>query len=223
MKYAVSEIVATIQGEGFHSGRRCVLLRFSGCNLWNGTEEGRKNGMGTCSRWCDTAFHHSEQLSLSELLARVEHLRLPGDPLPFVVLTGGEPTLQLTSDLVCSLKRSGWQVAIETNGTISDPLLSELDWITVSPKIGAPLLLSFAHEVKVVLPGAMPPAEGWSDADLERLAARYPNALSLVVQPQDEVPHGTLHRRALHRCAEFVLSHPRWRFSCQLQKLVGLP
>ena len=223
MKYAVNEIFASLQGEGFHSGRRAVFLRFAGCNLWNGTEEGRRIGKGSCAIWCDTAFHHSEQLSLSEMLARVEHLRLPGDPLPFVVLTGGEPTLQLTSDLVCSLKRSGWQIAIETNGTISDPLLSELDWVTVSPKIGSSLLLSYAHEVKVVLPGALPPSEGWTDAELERLAARYPNALSLVVQPQDEVLRGTLHRRALHRCAEFVLSHPRWRFSVQLHKIVGLP
>lgn len=223
MKYAVNEIIATMQGEGFHAGRRCVLLRFSGCNLWNGTEDGRRIGKGSCAVWCDTSFRPSEQLSLSELLARVEHLRLPGDPWPFIVLTGGEPTLQLTSDLVTSLKRSGWQVAIETNGTIPDLLLAELDWITVSPKIGAPLLLSFAHEVKVVLPGALPPAYGWSDADLERFAAKYPSALSLIVQPQDEVPHGTLHRKAMRRCAEFVLSHPRWRMSVQLHKLCGLP
>lgn len=244
-RYGVKEVFRSIQGEGLLVGKSAVFVRFSGCNLWDGNPLRREDGRATCALYCDADFHKGAVLDTDELLGQME-LALaspavgPSDRL--CVLTGGEPALQLDSELLGALKDTGWVVAIETNGTVPNDAVAKLDYICYSPKPGKPYRLSCEpDEVEVVLPGAPPMQKGWSDGALLALEDRFRKA-DLFVQPQDPVLPGpgmpsfltggyapeeaevlqNLYHAALKRCVQWVHEHPRWRLSMQVHKLLSL-
>lgn len=203
MSYAVKEIVRTVQGEGFHSGRACVLIRLAGCNLWSGREPDRGP---SCSAWCDTDFVGGTRMTAAAVAGRAADLWGSDRRHRWAVLTGGEPTLQADAVLVEALKRFGFGVQIETNGT--NRLPPGLDWVTVSPKAGAKLYLTSASELKVVWP---------QDLDLTALA-RFP-ASHRFLQPMD----GPGLAANTEVTAVYCMEHPEWRLSLQVHKLIGLP
>lgn len=203
MSYTIKEIYRTLQGEGHHSGRACILIRTVGCNLWSGREEDRATAI--CP-FCDTDFVGGDRLSAPAIAARAAELWGPNRHRRWAVLTGGEPTLQADAVLIEALNRFGFATQIETNGT--RPLPPGLDWITVSPKAGAPLVLTAADEVKVVWPQAL---------DLEALA-RFP-AAHRYLQPMD----GPEREANVKATAEYCLEHPEWKLSLQIHKAIGLP
>ncbi|MEE9471979.1 MAG: 7-carboxy-7-deazaguanine synthase [Gemmatimonadota bacterium] len=211
MTYQVKTIYYTLQGEGFHAGRPAVLLRFTGCNLWTGREEDRANAV---CRFCDTDFfgtdgpgggHYSQADDLAHVVART----WPGESSgrPYVVCTGGEPLLQLDDALIGALQREGFEVAVETNGTIAAP--AGLDWICVSPKADAELVQVEGDELKLVYP-----QEGAEPERYERLEFSQ-----FYLQPMD----GAELERNTELAAEFCLANPHWRLSLQVHKLLGLP
>ena len=212
MKYAVKEVFYTLQGEGFHAGRAAVFVRFSGCNLWNGLESGRTSGAGVCARWCDTDFVGTggtdggvyDCASLVDVVSRSWPDDAGGEPM--VVLTGGEPTLQVDDNLISALKGSGFYVAMESNGTRLAP--RGLDWLCISPKGGSLLAQMEADELKVVFPQ--------DDIYPERYEALGFGRLS--IQPRD----GELLAENTALCVSFCLRRPRWRLSVQVHKAVGL-
>jgi 7-carboxy-7-deazaguanine synthase (Cx14CxxC type) len=211
MGYAVKEIFYSLQGEGRQAGRPAVFLRFAGCNLWNGNEADRAGAQ--CS-FCDTDFVDIDGpgggrfVSAGDLAAAVA-VAWGGDPGEgrFVVVTGGEPALQLDPPLVAALHRAGFRIAVETNGTL--PLPDGLDWICVSPKAAAPLRLTAGDELKLVFPQA-----GAEPERFEHLAFRY-----FFLQPMDG-PERERHTRV---AIAYCLAHPRWRLSLQLHKVLGIP
>lgn len=195
-RYGIKEVFATLQGEGARAGTKAVFVRFTGCNLWDGLPLHRESGKGACAKWCDTDFFKGKVLSSLELahLASVEW-GVPVQGERWVVLTGGEPTLQIDHDLMAILHDEGWSVAVETNGTEENRAACEANHICVAPKLTADgklpeLVIERAHEVKVVLPGAHVDSglEGWSNdmlAQLEMIAHRKWPGARLFVQPQD--------------------------------------
>jgi len=210
MSYSVKEIFYTLQGEGANAGRPAVFLRFAGCNLWSGRESDRAHAV---CRFCDTNFVGSDgvgggKFETAEALAAAVGATWPasGDVGRFVVCTGGEPLLQLDSVLVATLRKRGFSVAVETNGTLAPPT-HEL-WLTVSPKAGAPLMLTRGDELKLVFPqlGAEPER-------YEHLAFRH-----FFLQPMDG-PNKALNTQL---AIEYCLAHPRWRLSLQTHKLIGI-
>lgn len=212
--YAVKTIYASIQGEGFHTGRPSVVLRFAGCNLWTGREQDRARAI--CN-FCDTDFvgidgpgggHYKTAPELAEAIARVwgSRPRLSGDAVPYVVCTGGEPLLQLDEELVEELHRRGFEVAVETNGTRRAP--AGLDWICVSPKDGSDLVQTSGHELKLVYP--QPDVD---PADFSAMAFEH-----FYLQPMD----GPELERNTERTIEYCRRHPRWRVSLQLHKYLGV-
>ena len=215
MSYAVKEIFYTLQGEGANTGRAAVFCRFSGCNLWSGREEDRLRAV---CQFCDTDFRGADGArggrfeTAEELAAAIAQCWPSSKPAhgtgtPLVVCTGGEPMLQLDKPLVQGLHNSGFQVAIETNGTL--PVLPELDWVCVSPKAGAALVQRSGDELKLVYPQpAVDPAE------LENLTFNH-----FFLQPMDGPAVQTNTRLA----ADYCLEHPKWRLSLQTHKIVGLP
>ncbi len=212
MSYAVKEIYYTLQGEGAQTGRAAVFLRFAGCNLWSGREEDRASA--TC-RFCDTDFvgvdgpgggRFPDAASLAAAVSAAWAAPRPDRGRPLVVCTGGEPLLQLDGPLVESLHGAGFEIAVETNGTRTPP--AGLDWITVSPKAGAPLVLTSGHELKLVYPQAGAEPETYE-------ALRFSQ---FFLQPMD----GPERERNVAAAAAWCLSHPRWRLSLQTHKLVGL-
>lgn len=212
MAYAIKEIYYTLQGEGARTGRPAVFLRFAGCNLWSGREADRA---GATCRFCDTDFVGVDgpgggRFETAADLARAVRAAWPGSGTagerPYVVCTGGEPLLQLDPALVEALHGVGFEVAVETNGTIEPP--SGLDWITVSPKAGAPLLARAGDELKLVFPQPEAVPERY-----ERLAFRH-----FFLQPMDG-PAVAEHTRA---AIAYCLAHPPWRLSLQTHKLIGL-
>jgi 7-carboxy-7-deazaguanine synthase len=206
--YRIKEIFYSLQGEGANTGRAAVFCRFVGCNLWTGRPEDRARGPGSCSRWCDTDFLGGVDYTLDELTATVER-EFRGNSRRFVVMTGGEPMLQLDDDLVRALHRRGFEVAIETNGTIA-VTIPDFDWICVSPKAGAPWVQRSGDELKLVYPqrGLMP-----SDLDLEQLNFRH-----LLLQPMDG-PELAANRA---EAARYCMDNPRWRLTLQTHKIIGL-
>jgi len=211
MTYAVKEIYYTLQGEGANTGRPAVFLRFAGCNLWTGREEERADAVCT---FCDTDFvgtdgpgggKFAEPGGLARAVAGAWTGN--GDAARFVVCTGGEPLLQLDAPLVAALHAAGFEIAVETNGTQPPP--PGLDWVTVSPKAGAPLLLETGDELKLVYPQA-----GAEPERFERLAFRH-----FFLQPMDGADRVHNTELALAYC----LAHPRWRLSLQTHKLLGIP
>lgn len=213
MRYAVKEIFYTLQGEGANTGRAAVFCRFAGCNLWSGREEDRARAI---CWFCDTDFvgtdgpgggKFSTACALAGAVANVwgEHYRTGGRPL--VVCTGGEPLLQLDEELLSALHDRGFEVAIETNGTQVPP--PGIDWICVSPKSGAPLVLRTGDELKLVFP--QPGVEP------EQFAGLY--FRHFFLQPMD----GPERERNTQLALRYCLDHPRWRLSLQTHKLLGIP
>jgi 7-carboxy-7-deazaguanine synthase (Cx14CxxC type) len=211
MAYSVKEIYYTLQGEGGQAGRAAVFCRFAGCNLWSGREADRDSAV---CRFCDTDFVGTDgpgggkfdgARALADAVAA--HWPAGAGGRPLVVCTGGEPLLQLDAAAVDALHGRGFEVAVETNGT--QPAPPGLDWICVSPKAGAPLVLTAGHELKLVFPqpGAMP-------QQFEHLDFRH-----FFLQPMD----GLERRRHTRLAIEHCLAHPQWRLSVQTHKVVGLP
>lgn len=213
MAYAVKEIYLTLQGEGANTGRPAVFCRFAGCNLWSGHEVDR--GEAIC-RFCDTEFVGTDgpgggsfatAAALGEAIGAAWKAETGRRMRPLVVFTGGEPLLQLDDDLVTEMHRWGFQVAIETNGTRQAP--RGVDWVCVSPKAGASLVLRRGDELKLVYP-----QEG---AEPERFAAL--DFDHFFLQPMDGPQRDENTRAALRYC----LAHPQWRLSLQTHKLLGIP
>lgn len=214
MAYQVKEIFHTLQGEGARTGRPAVFCRFAGCNLWSGREADRA---GAVCRFCDTDFVGTDgpgggKFATAGALADAVAARWPaGAPRarPYVVCTGGEPLLQLDQALIAALHQRGFEVAVETNGTLPAP--PGLDWICVSPKASAPLKLNQGDELKLVYPQIEPEAQPERFVDL---AFEH-----FFLQPLDG-PDREAHTRA---AVAWCLAHPQWRLSLQAHKLLGIP
>lgn len=206
--YSVKEMFYSLQGEGARAGRPAVFMRFAGCNLWSGREQDRAQAV---CQFCDTAFVGTDgagggKFETAEALARAAAAFWPGGGAPYVVCTGGEPLLQLDPRLIAALHAQGFEVAVETNGTIAAP--AGLDWICVSPKAGADLVQRSGDELKLVYPQSGAEPERYEDLAFSRF----------FLQPMDG-PHRDANTRA---AAEYCLAHPRWRLSLQTHKLLGL-
>lgn len=206
MSYKVKEAFLSIQGEGARAGRAAVFCRFSGCNLWSGREEDRAAAI--CG-FCDTDFlgidgEGGGEFADADSLAKHLAAFWPGGGAPYLVFTGGEPSLQLDAALIGALKSKGFELAIETNG--ANPLPSGLDWITVSPKPGAPLRLTKGDELKLVYPAGLDPG------DFENLDFSH-----FFIQALDDDKWRSNTEAALDYC----LRRPRWRLSLQIHKIVG--
>ncbi|MBL8976885.1 MAG: 7-carboxy-7-deazaguanine synthase [Gemmatimonadetes bacterium] len=213
MPYAIKEIFYTLQGEGAQAGRPAVFCRFAGCNLWTGREADRATAV---CRFCDTEFVGTDGpgggkfATAGELAAAVRGAWPAGaDPRarPLVVCTGGEPLLQLDTAAIDALHAAGFEIAVETNGT--QPAPAGLDWICVSPKAGAPLVLTAGDELKLVFP-----QEGAEPERFRQLPFRH-----FFLQPMDGPDRAANTDRAVAYC----LSHPEWRLSLQTHKLLGIP
>ena len=209
MSYAVKEIFYTLQGEGALTGRPAVFCRFAGCNLWSGREEDRASA--ACS-FCDTDFVGTDgtdggRYDTADALAdKIAGLWPARSRDRFVVCTGGEPLLQLDTALIEALHARGFEIAIETNGTI--PLPADLDWVCVSPKGSAELLVTSGDELKIVVP-----QEGVDPQAFEGLAFRR-----FAVQPMD----GPDRARNTELAIRFCLEHPKWQLSLQTHKVTGI-
>ena len=209
MSYAVKEIFLTLQGEGAHAGRAAVFCRFAGCNLWSGREEDRASA--TC-RFCDTDFVGTDgtlgnrYVSAEELADTVARQWTGDDCNRYVVLTGGEPLLQVDAPLIAALHARGFTIAVETNGTIEAP--EGLDWICVSPKAGAGLVQRRGQELKLVYPQAGAEPENFVGLAFERFS----------LQPMD----GPDVIENAARAVDYCLRHPQWRLSLQTHKSIGI-
>jgi 7-carboxy-7-deazaguanine synthase len=209
MSYAVKEIFYTLQGEGGLTGRPAVFCRFSGCNLWSGREEDRAEAVCT---FCDTDFvgmdgsgggRYPDAAALAEAVAAAWP-ESAGNR--FVVCTGGEPLLQLDPPLVDALHARGFDIAIETNGTIPPP--AGIDWVCVSPKAGAPVVVTAGDELKVVVPQVGLDPLDFAGLDFGRFS----------VQPMD----GPDRARNTELAIAFCLAHPQWQLSLQTHKITGI-
>ena len=210
MTYTVKEIFYTLQGEGTHTGRPAVFCRFAGCNLWTGREEDRATAI--CD-FCDTDFvgvgPDGGKFGSPDELAAAAARRWPslnGHGKPFVVCTGGEPLLQLDEPAIAAYHAHGFEVAIETNGTLKPP--TGIDWICVSPKAGSKTVLRRGNELKLVYPqlGAQPESFEGDDFD------------HFYLQPMD----GPDLTRNTELALEYCLAHPQWKLSLQTHKFVGI-
>lgn len=202
MSYTVREIFHTLQGEGVQAGRPAVFLRFAGCNLWSGREEDRADA---ACRFCDTDFVGGEKYAHAASLA--DAVLAAGGDTRYVVVTGGEPGLQLDTALIWALHARGFRIAIETNGTVDLP--GGIDWVCVSPKAGTRLKITTGDELKLVFPQA-----GAAPGDFESLDFDH-----FLLQPMDGAEREANTRAAIAHC----LTHPRWRLSLQTHKLLGIP
>lgn len=211
MTYSIKEIFYTLQGEGAHAGRPAVFCRFSGCNLWSGRESDR--GAAVCT-FCDTDFVGTDGerggkfAQAGALAAEIDSLWPASYPnSKYVVFTGGEPLLQLDTALIDAMHTAGFQVAIETNGTLPVPV--GVDWVCVSPKMGAPLVVEKGNEIKVVIPQARQDLAAYARLDFEHF----------FVQPMDGplADHNT--RFAIETCKR----NPQWKLSLQTHKLLQIP
>lgn len=209
MTYSVKEIFYTLQGEGMQAGRAAVFCRFSGCNLWSGRAADRTSAI---CQFCDTDFvgtdgtaggKYKDAAALAQEIAA--HWPI-GQNNRYVVLTGGEPLLQLDPALIDALHAEHFEIALETNGTLMPP--PGIDWVCVSPKSGAPLLLTHGDELKVVVPQM---EQDW--ALFEQM-----NFTHLLVQPMD----GPLLQRNIELAIAHCKNRPRWRLSLQTHKLIGI-
>jgi len=213
MGYAVKEIFYTLQGEGARTGRPSVFLRFTGCNLWSGLEKDRHTAI---CQFCDTDFVGmdgvgGDRFGTPEDLAVAVARLWPGtgqaSEKPYVVCTGGEPMLQLDQPLLCALHAAGFEVAVETNGTL--PVPESVDWICVSPKAGAPLVQTHGNELKLVYPQPEARPESFQGLAFDHF----------FLQPMDG-PDRAVHTQAT---VAYCLQNPPWRLSLQTHKILGLP
>jgi 7-carboxy-7-deazaguanine synthase (Cx14CxxC type) len=213
MSYAAKEIFYTLQGEGVHTGRAAVFCRFAGCNLWSGHERDRATAV---CQFCDTDFIGTDgdgggKFSTADELAAAVAAKWPGgldspdSGRRFVVCTGGEPLLQIDAALIDALHRQNFTIAIETNGTIAVP--HGIDWVCVSPKANAPLVVTKGNELKVVYPQQTSPSV-YAGLDFEHF----------FIQPMDGPDAKESLRAAIQYCAD----HPKWRLSLQTHKLIGI-
>ncbi|HET7816949.1 MAG TPA: 7-carboxy-7-deazaguanine synthase [Sphingomicrobium sp.] len=210
MTYAVKECFLTLQGEGVQAGRRAVFLRFAGCNLWSGRETDRANAK--CN-FCDTDFVGTDgegggKFALADVLAgHVERIWGEAEGERLVVVTGGEPMLQLDRALIDALHDRSFRVAAESNGTLA--AVEGIDWLCVSPKAGTEVVQRSGDELKLVWP-----QPGIDPAELERWDFR-----NFLVQPMDCAAR----QEAVDAAVRLVMERPRWRLSLQAHKLIGLP
>jgi 7-carboxy-7-deazaguanine synthase (Cx14CxxC type) len=213
MSYAVKEIYYTLQGEGAQTGRAAVFCRFAGCNLWSGREEDRTSAI---CQFCDTDFvgtdgpgggKFANARQLAAAVASTWPAAYPAPARPLVVCTGGEPLLQLDEPLVAALHEVGFEIAIETNGTRLPP--PGIDWICVSPKAGADLVLRSGNELKLIYPQAGAEPERFQGLDFRHF----------FLQPMD----GPERERNTRLAVRYCLEHPQWRLSLQTHKLLDLP
>jgi 7-carboxy-7-deazaguanine synthase (Cx14CxxC type) len=211
MTYQVKEIYYTLQGEGARAGRAAVFLRFAGCNLWSGREEDRSNAV---CKFCDTDFVGTSgpgggKFTTAESLADAVAAKWPAasHAKAYVVCTGGEPLLQLDKPLLRALHDRGFEVGIETNGTLAPP--PGIDWVCVSPKADADLVLTRGDELKLVFPQENAPPERY-----DRLAFT-----NFFLQPMD----GPYRAENTAAATRYCLAHPQWRLSLQTHKLIGIP
>jgi 7-carboxy-7-deazaguanine synthase len=204
VSYTVKEIFLTAQGEGANIGRTAVFIRFAGCNLWSGREEDRASAICT---FCDTEFVGGTRFADADSLADEAAALWPNAGHRFTVLTGGEPLLQVDPVLLAALRSRGFSIAVETNGTQALP--GRIDWVCVSPKAGAPLVLDQADELKLVYPQ--------HGADPEQFAA-FP-ATHRWLSPMDSPARAANTRAA----AAYCLAHPEWRLAIQAHKTWGIP
>jgi len=215
MTYSVNEMYFTLQGEGAHTGRPAVFLRFAGCNLWSGRESDRASAV---CKFCDTEFvgtsgpgggKFDTPLGLAEAAAAL----WPGSgnphARPYLVCTGGEPLLQLDAELIVNLQRLGFEVGVETNGTLAAP--AELDWICVSPKGNARIVQKSGNELKLVYPQNEAEAQPECFADLD---FDY-----FFLQPLDDANRQANTEAAIDYCRKY----PQWRLSLQTHKIIGIP
>jgi 7-carboxy-7-deazaguanine synthase (Cx14CxxC type) len=208
MTYSVKELFYTLQGEGAQAGRAAVFCRFTGCNLWTGREQDRASAVCT---FCDTDFVGTDgdgggKFADAEALADAIAKAWPGGGRPYVVCTGGEPLLQLDTPLIDALHARGFEIAVETNGT--QPAPPGLDWICVSPKADAELVLTCGHELKLVYPQPLAMPERFAHLAFE----------NFFLQPMDSV----LQREHTKAAVAYCMAHPQWRLSVQMHKVVGI-
>jgi 7-carboxy-7-deazaguanine synthase len=209
MTYAVKEMFLTLQGEGVQAGRRAVFVRFAGCNLWSGREADRASAI---CRFCDTDFVGTNgegggKFGDAEALAvAVAGYWGEGSDLRYVVLTGGEPMLQIDPPLIDALHGHGFEVGVESNGTIA--ATPGIDWLCISPKAGSTVVQTSGDELKLVWPQV-----GTAPDVMERWRFDH-----FLIQPMDCVDH----RSARDAAIAFVMAHPRWRLTTQAHKMLGL-
>jgi 7-carboxy-7-deazaguanine synthase len=210
MTYAVKEIFYTLQGEGAQAGRPAVFCRFAGCNLWSGREQDRASAV---CQFCDTDFvgtngvgggKFDTALALAQAVA--SQWPEPRSGRPFVVCTGGEPLLQLDEALVDAFHAQGFEIAVETNGT--QPAPKGLDWICVSPKSDAELVLTRGHELKLVFPQAKAMPERFTSLQFDHF----------FLQPMDNLER----KRNTEQAVAYCLAHPLWHLSVQTHKFIGI-
>lgn len=210
--YKVKELFYTLQGEGHHAGRAAVFLRFTGCNLWSGREEDRHKAV---CQFCDTDFIGTDGLnggrytadSLANEVAMLWPKEKPGKP--YIVCTGGEPLLQLDTLLIDALHEKGFEIAVETNGTIAAP--QGIDWICVSPKANSTLVQKSGNELKLVYPQLEKEAH---PACFEALDFDH-----FYLQPMD----GTATKENTKACVAYCLENPKWQISLQTHKIMDIP
>jgi 7-carboxy-7-deazaguanine synthase (Cx14CxxC type) len=215
MSYAVKEIFYTLQGEGAQAGRAAVFCRFSGCNLWSGREEDRAQAV---CRFCDTDFFgvngtgggkFASADDLADAVERQWPLARDLSSRRFVVCTGGEPLLQLDASLIAALHERGFEIAVETNGTVAAP--EGIDWLCVSPKAGTKLIQSSGDELKLVYPQVENTPEQFASL----------NFLHRFLQPMD-VADPVQRARNTELAIRYCMEHPQWRLSVQSHKVVGI-
>ncbi len=234
MAYSVKEVYCTLQGEGFHTGRVAVFVRFTGCNLWTGREEDRSKAVCT---FCDTDFVGTDGPNGGKFKTAADlatHIRRVWDEStlvegvlvedaiaqkgphssakphranPFIVCTGGEPLLQLDAALIDEMHRLDFEIAVETNGTVQAP--EGIDWICVSPKSDAPMIQNFGDELKLVWYQEKAPPDRFSELKFKHF----------FLQPMDGPDQDRFTREAIMYC----LHHPKWRLSLQTHKFLGIP
>lgn len=214
MSYAVKELFLTLQGEGVQAGRRAVFLRFAGCNLWTGREQDRASAI---CRFCDTDFVGIDgpgggRFDTAEALAGAAAAMWgEGQDGRFIVLTGGEPMLQIDDALIDALHAEGFFIAMESNGTL--PAHAGIDWVCISPKAGSDVVQRSGSELKLVWPQA-----GIDPADLRQWDFAH-----FLIQPMDSYSGDASARAAnLSAAIDFVLAHPEWRLSVQTHKAIGV-
>jgi len=210
MTYAVKEIFYTLQGEGAQAGRASVFCRFAGCNLWSGREQDRADAI--CN-FCDTDFVGTDgqgggKFATADELAAAIASRWPQGQAgkPYVVCTGGEPLLQVDEALIAALHARGFEIAVETNGT--QPAPPGLDWICVSPKADAEIVLTRGDELKLVFPQPLARPERFAGLQFQHF----------FLQPMDSL----LQKQHTREAVAYCMAHPQWRLSVQMHKVIGI-
>ncbi|MDA9730782.1 7-carboxy-7-deazaguanine synthase [Gammaproteobacteria bacterium] len=208
MKYKIKEIFFTQQGEGKNTGKDFVFVRFSGCNLWSGKEKNRATAI--CS-FCDTDFYGTDGINggryqVKDLIKKIKSLWISAESQIRVVLTGGEPLLQVDKTLIDALKKEGIYIAVETNGTLEAP--DGIDWICMSPKANTEIKLRKGSEVKIVYP-----QENLNPKDFNFLDFK-----NFYIQPMDT----RTYENNVSRAVKFCMNNPKWKLSLQTHKILGI-